>query len=48
MREPTIASSSTINGEQQDKDGLDQFLKPLVYIYRAYGYIATENYDKAI
>ncbi|CAI2370054.1 unnamed protein product [Moneuplotes crassus] len=48
MREPTIASSSTINCENSEKDGLDSFLKPLVYIYRAYGYISIESYEKAI
>jgi tetratricopeptide (TPR) repeat protein len=48
MREPTIVSTSTLNAEQTAKDNLDFFLKPLVFIYRAYGYIALESYEKAI
>lgn len=48
LREPTIVSTSTLHAEQTGKDGLDFFLKPLVFIYRAYGYIALESYEKAI
>jgi len=48
MREQTIVSTSTLHAEQTSKDNLDFFMKPLVYIYRAYGYIATESYEKAI
>jgi tetratricopeptide (TPR) repeat protein len=48
LREPTIVSTSTLHAEQTGKDGLDYFLKPLVFIYRAYGYIALESYEKAI
>ena len=48
LREPTILSTSTLRAEQAGKDSLDQFLKPLVFIYRAYGYIALEYYEKAI
>jgi tetratricopeptide (TPR) repeat protein len=48
LREPAILSTSTLHPEQPGKDGLDYFLKPLVFIYRAYGYITLESYEKAI
>lgn len=46
--EPSILSTSTLRADQANKDELHYFLKPLIYIYRAYGYIALEQYDKAI
>jgi tetratricopeptide (TPR) repeat protein len=46
--EPSVVSTSTLQVEQTNRDNLHHFLKPLVYVYRAYGYIALENYDKAI
>ena len=46
--ESRILSTSTLRADQANKDCLHYFLKPLVYIYRAYGYITMEQYEKAI
>lgn len=48
LREPAIISTTTLHREHSGKDTLDSFLKPLVFVYRAYGYIALESYEKAI
>lgn len=48
IHEPSVLSTTTLRADQAVKEGLHYFLKPLVYIYRAFGYISLEQYDKAI